>query len=100
MEIFFTPEPERDYLEAAIRTVIQIHLSEEMEGDVLLFLTGQEVGGVLSTPLYCVYHVCYPPLPVFYSLLSTISCLLNRKLKKRASAYPERYPTLVLRSGN
>ena len=43
MEIFFTPEPERDYLEAAIRTVIQIHLCEEVEGDVLVFLTGQEV---------------------------------------------------------
>lgn len=43
VEIFYTPEPERDYLEAAIRTVIQIHMCEEDEGDVLLFLTGQEV---------------------------------------------------------
>lgn len=43
VEIFYTPEPERDYLEAAIRTVIQIHMCEEEEGDVLLFLTGQEV---------------------------------------------------------
>ena len=43
VEIFYTPEPERDYLEAAIRTVIQIHLCEEVEGDMLLFLTGQEV---------------------------------------------------------
>lgn len=42
VEIFYTPEPERDYLEAAIRTVVQIHLCEEGEGDVLLFLTGQE----------------------------------------------------------
>lgn len=42
VEIFYTPEPERDYLEAAIRTVIQIHMSEEQEGDILLFLTGQE----------------------------------------------------------
>ncbi|XP_057307821.1 putative pre-mRNA-splicing factor ATP-dependent RNA helicase PRP1 isoform X2 [Hydractinia symbiolongicarpus] len=42
VEIFYTPEPERDYLEAAIRTVVQIHLCEEVEGDVLLFLTGQE----------------------------------------------------------
>ncbi|XP_002734003.1 putative pre-mRNA-splicing factor ATP-dependent RNA helicase PRP1 [Saccoglossus kowalevskii] len=42
VEIFYTPEPERDYLEAAIRTVIQIHMCEEVEGDVLLFLTGQE----------------------------------------------------------
>lgn len=38
----YTPEPEKDYLEAAIRTVIQIHLCEETEGDILLFLTGQE----------------------------------------------------------
>ncbi|XP_065653501.1 putative pre-mRNA-splicing factor ATP-dependent RNA helicase PRP1 [Hydra vulgaris] len=42
VEIFYTPEPERDYLEAAIRTVVQIHLCEEQDGDVLLFLTGQE----------------------------------------------------------
>ncbi|KAJ8317680.1 hypothetical protein KUTeg_005584 [Tegillarca granosa] len=42
VEIFYTPEPERDYLEAAIRTVIQIHMCEEGGGDILLFLTGQE----------------------------------------------------------
>jgi len=41
VEIFYTAEPERDYLEAAIRTVVQIHNSEP-EGDVLLFLTGEE----------------------------------------------------------
>lgn len=41
VEIFYTPEPENDYLEAAIRTVIQIHATEP-EGDVLLFLTGEE----------------------------------------------------------
>lgn len=34
-------EPERDYLEAAIRTVVQIHLCEP-PGDILLFLTGEE----------------------------------------------------------
>eukprot|EP00124_Ichthyophonus_hoferi_P005335 Ihof_evm3s748 gene=Ihof_evmTU3s748 len=41
VEIFYTPEPERDYLVAAIRTVVQIHLCEG-EGDMLLFLTGEE----------------------------------------------------------
>ncbi|KAI8049085.1 P-loop containing nucleoside triphosphate hydrolase protein [Syncephalis plumigaleata] len=41
VEIFYTPEPERDYLEAAIRTVTQIHMCEP-EGDVLLFLTGED----------------------------------------------------------
>lgn len=34
-------EPERDYLEAAIRTVVQIHVCEG-EGDILVFLTGEE----------------------------------------------------------
>ena len=42
VQIFYTPEPERDYLEAAIRTVVQIHMYEETDGDILLFLTGQE----------------------------------------------------------
>jgi len=41
VEIFYTQEPERDYLEAAIRTVVQIHRCEP-PGDVLLFLTGEE----------------------------------------------------------
>eukprot|EP01124_Arcella_intermedia_P031991 TRINITY_DN7377_c0_g1_i1.p1 TRINITY_DN7377_c0_g1~~TRINITY_DN7377_c0_g1_i1.p1 ORF type:complete len:726 (+),score=192.02 TRINITY_DN7377_c0_g1_i1:306-2180(+) len=41
VEIFYTQEPERDYMEAAIRTVLQIHLSEG-PGDILLFLTGEE----------------------------------------------------------
>ena len=41
VEIFYTQAPERDYLEAAINTVVQIH-TEEREGDILLFLTGEE----------------------------------------------------------
>ena len=42
VEVYYTPEPEKDYIEAAIRTVIQIHLTEPEPGDVLVFLTGQE----------------------------------------------------------
>jgi pre-mRNA-splicing factor ATP-dependent RNA helicase DHX15/PRP43 len=41
VEVFYTPEPEKDYIEAAIRTVVQIH-QYEAPGDVLLFLTGEE----------------------------------------------------------
>ncbi|BFZ58971.1 DEAH-box ATP-dependent RNA helicase prp43 [Savitreella phatthalungensis] len=41
VEIYYTREPERDYLEAAIRTVLQIH-QDEPEGDILLFLTGED----------------------------------------------------------
>lgn len=59
VEIFYTAEPEKDYLEAAIRTVVQIHNSEP-EGDVLLFLTGEEE----------IEHAC-------------------RSLRKESSRYPE-----------
>jgi ATP-dependent RNA helicase DHX8/PRP22 len=41
VEILYTKEPETDYLDASLITVMQIHLSEP-PGDVLLFLTGQE----------------------------------------------------------
>uniref|UniRef100_A0A6U2I1C1 RNA helicase n=2 Tax=Hemiselmis andersenii TaxID=464988 RepID=A0A6U2I1C1_HEMAN len=71
VEIFYTQEAERDYLEAAIRTAVQIHLCEP-EGDILIFLTGEdeieqacakisaelqgqagsEVGPVACVPLY------------------------------------------------
>ncbi|ROV95065.1 hypothetical protein VSDG_05850 [Cytospora chrysosperma] len=41
VQLFYTPEAERDYIEASIRTVLQIHATED-EGDILLFLTGEE----------------------------------------------------------
>jgi ATP-dependent RNA helicase DHX8/PRP22 len=41
VEILYTKEPEPDYLDAALITVMQIHLTEP-PGDILLFLTGQE----------------------------------------------------------
>lgn len=41
VETLYTKEPESDYLDAALITVMQIHLTEP-EGDILLFLTGQE----------------------------------------------------------
>ena len=41
VEVMYTKEPESDYLDAALLTVMQIHLNEP-PGDILLFLTGQE----------------------------------------------------------
>lgn len=41
VETFYTAEPEPDYIEAAIRTVIMIHQAED-EGDILVFLTGED----------------------------------------------------------
>jgi ATP-dependent RNA helicase DHX8/PRP22 len=39
--IMYAKEPEQDYLEASLITVMQIHLSQP-RGDILLFLTGKE----------------------------------------------------------
>jgi ATP-dependent RNA helicase DHX8/PRP22 len=41
VEIFYSKEPEIDYLDASLLTVMHIHLNER-RGDILLFLTGQE----------------------------------------------------------
>uniref|UniRef100_A0A8C5CFV2 RNA helicase n=1 Tax=Gadus morhua TaxID=8049 RepID=A0A8C5CFV2_GADMO len=41
VEVLYCKEPETDYLDAALITVMQIHLTEP-PGDVLVFLTGQE----------------------------------------------------------
>ena len=41
VEIMHSREPESDYLDAALVTAMQIHLTEP-PGDILLFLTGQE----------------------------------------------------------
>ncbi len=41
MEIFYTKAPEADYLDAAVVSVLQIHLTQP-RGDILVFLTGQE----------------------------------------------------------
>lgn len=41
VEILYCKEAEQDYMEAALVTIMQIHLSEPA-GDILVFLTGQE----------------------------------------------------------
>lgn len=41
MDIYYTQAPEADYLDATIVTVMQIHLTQPMPGDILVFLTGK-----------------------------------------------------------
>ncbi|CAK1367363.1 Pre-mRNA-splicing factor ATP-dependent RNA helicase-like protein cdc28 [Cercospora beticola] len=42
VEMNYSLQPEANYLSAAITTVFQIHLSQPMPGDILVFLTGQD----------------------------------------------------------
>ncbi|KAM1172507.1 hypothetical protein ACFXTH_022726 [Malus domestica] len=41
VELMYSKQPESDYLDAAILTVLQLHLTKP-EGDILVFLTGEE----------------------------------------------------------
>jgi pre-mRNA-splicing factor ATP-dependent RNA helicase DHX16 len=41
VDIYYTPAPEANYLEAAVTTVFQIHATQP-KGDILVFLTGQD----------------------------------------------------------
>lgn len=41
VDIHYTPQPEANYLHAAITTVFQIHTTQK-SGDILVFLTGQD----------------------------------------------------------
>jgi pre-mRNA-splicing factor ATP-dependent RNA helicase DHX15/PRP43 len=41
VDVFYTLEPEQNYVEAAVRTTLHIH-EHEGPGDVLVFLTGEQ----------------------------------------------------------
>ena len=42
IDIYYTKSPEADYVDASVVTVLQIHVSQPLNGDILVFLTGQE----------------------------------------------------------
>lgn len=42
VDIYYTLTPEPNYLSACIATIMQIHITQDIKGDILCFLTGQE----------------------------------------------------------
>jgi ATP-dependent RNA helicase DHX8/PRP22 len=56
VEILYVKEPESDYLEATIITIMQIHL-DQPAGDILVFLTGQEEIDTCCETLYTRMYV-------------------------------------------
>ncbi|ODN83765.1 ATP-dependent RNA helicase DHX8/PRP22 [Cryptococcus wingfieldii CBS 7118] len=62
VETLYTKEPEPDYLEASLITILQIHLMEPA-GDVLLFLTGQEEIDTACEVLYERVKALGPQVP-------------------------------------
>ena len=51
VDVLYCKDPEPDYVEACLITIMQIHLSEP-SGDILVFLTGQEEIDTCSEILY------------------------------------------------
>lgn len=43
VEISYLSEPAQEYIEAALDTIFQIHRKEPLPGDILVFVTGQDV---------------------------------------------------------
>jgi pre-mRNA-splicing factor ATP-dependent RNA helicase DHX16 len=42
VDILYTRAPEADYLDAVVVTILQVHITQPVPGDILVFLTGQE----------------------------------------------------------
>uniref|UniRef100_A0AC35UGJ5 Pre-mRNA-splicing factor ATP-dependent RNA helicase PRP43 n=1 Tax=Rhabditophanes sp. KR3021 TaxID=114890 RepID=A0AC35UGJ5_9BILA len=42
VDMYYTKAPEADYIDAVIISVLQIHITQPLPGDILVFLTGQE----------------------------------------------------------
>ena len=80
VETLYTKEPETDYMDAALITVMQIHLSEP-PGDILLFLTGQEEINTACEILFERMKALSPKvpdliiLPIYSALPSELECL-------------------------
>ncbi|KAF8819374.1 putative pre-mRna-splicing factor ATP-dependent Rna helicase, partial [Cardiosporidium cionae] len=82
VEILYTKEAENDYVEAALITVLQIHLCEP-PGDILVFLTGQEeidtACQTLHERMQKLENMTPPPLiilPVYSALPSEMQTMI------------------------
>ncbi|WEW58002.1 Salivary acidic proline-rich phosphoprotein 1/2 [Emydomyces testavorans] len=59
----YSPEPVPDFVDAALKTIFQIHYKEALPGDILVFLTGQETVESLEYMVNDYAHAMDPALP-------------------------------------
>ncbi|KMP00955.1 pre-mRNA-splicing factor ATP-dependent RNA helicase PRP16 [Coccidioides immitis RMSCC 2394] len=59
----YSPEPVPDFVDAALKTIFQIHYKEPLPGDILVFLTGQETVESLEYMVNDYAHGMDPALP-------------------------------------
>lgn len=62
VKLMYAEEPQTDYLDAALVTILQVHQEQPLPGDILVFLTGQDeieslekLLGQVNTA--CVHHL-------------------------------------------
>lgn len=86
VEILYSCEPESDYLDAALVTVMQIHLTEPA-GDILLFLTGQEEIDTACEVLYERMKALGPSIPklVILPIYSALSAEMQSSIFEPAA---------------
>jgi len=85
VDVFYTAKPERNYVEAATRTTLQIHKLEE-QGDILLFLTGEQEIEMACRELREAAEEFEPGVPelVVYPLYSSLPPQQQKKIFDRA----------------
>jgi HrpA-like RNA helicase len=60
-QVLYTERSQKDYLDAAISTVLQVHMDEgAADGDILCFLTGQEE--IVAKIFICAF-ICFRSSP-------------------------------------
>ncbi len=86
VEIFYTAKPERNYVEAAVRTTLQIHQCEG-PGDILVFLTGEaEIEKACEEIRASAAEMSGKDMPelVVYPLYSSLTPAQQRKIFEKA----------------
>ena len=83
VEILYAKEPEMDYLDAALLTVMQIHM-QEPPGDILVFLTGKAYFIIIITLTHLQWNVC-----VGQEEIDTSSEILYERMKALGPQAPE-----------
>eukprot|EP00979_Chaetoceros_neogracilis_P008534 scaffold1897_cov236-Chaetoceros_neogracile.AAC.14 len=86
VETFYAAKPERNYVEAAVRTTLQIHQCEG-PGDILVFLTGQaEIEQACEEIRASAAEMCGKDTPelVVYPLYSSLTPAQQKKIFDRA----------------
>lgn len=63
VKLCYTAQPQQDYLDAAVITIFQLHRDPSKQGDILVFLTGQEEIDMVGKLLEEYGPSCPPPAP-------------------------------------